>query len=71
MNSSMSKTISKNQLLMAMVEAYIGEGVSMNSERMSFPPRKVGDQANRHARERMATFTMLTAKSGVLWKAGC
>ena len=56
---------------MAMVEAYIGEGVSMNSERMSLPPRKVGDQANRHARERMATFTKLIAKSGVIWKAGC
>ena len=56
---------------MAMVEAYIGEGVSMNSERTGLPPRKVGDQANRHARERMAAFTKLTAKSGVIWKASC
>ena len=56
---------------MEMVEAYIGEGGFMNSERMSLTPRKVGDQANRHDLERMATFTRLTTKSGVIWKAGC
>jgi len=56
---------------MAMVEAYIGEGVSMNSERMSLSPRKVAHKANRHAIEGRATFTKPTTRSGVIWKAGC
>ena len=56
---------------MAMVEAYIGEGVSMNGGRISLSPRKVAHMTNRHAIEGRVTFTRPTTRSGVIWKAGC
>ena len=56
---------------MAMVEAYIGEGVSMNGGRIRLSLRKVAHMMNRHAIEGRATFTKPTTRSGVIWKVGC